>query len=312
MHIREIFMKKRILSLFLALFLLLTVVTIPATGLADAGSFSGDADFGGGWDSGSSWNSGSSWDDDDDYGASGGSFLFFGGGGGGGGSILILALIVLFIIFMSKRSKKAKSGPVAAGARPTAPPKPIADFRAIDSLFSEEEFKEKLSNLYVRMQNCWMNDKWEEMRPYLTGALYGQMEGQLKALKSMGRTNIMERIAVLDVVLTGYDEDEINHKMYAILNTRIVDYTVDADGNVVSGSKTAEKFMTYEWQMIRSKKASTRPKDDMEAMKCPSCGAPMDLNHSARCEFCDTVVTASDYDWVLSAIKGISQRTVNR
>ena len=49
------------------------------------------------------------------------------------------------------------------------------------------------------------------------------------------------------------------------LRTRIVDYTVkDATGEVVSGSKTAEKFLTYEWTLIRSKDSVT---PDKEALK---------------------------------------------
>ena len=42
---------------------------------------------------------------------------------------------------------------------------------------------------------------------------------------------------------------------------------------------------------------------------CPNCGAPLDLNHTAKCEYCGAIITAAEYDWVISAIKGISQRT---
>ena len=47
----------------------------------------------------------------------------------------------------------------------------------------------------------------------------------------------------------------------------------------------------------------------MTDLHCPNCGAPLDVNHSAKCEYCGQVITVDDYDWVISQIKGISQVT---
>ena len=47
-----------------------------------------------------------------------------------------------------------------------------------------------------------------------------------------------------------------------------------------------------------------------EYPSCPYCGAPLDINRSAKCEYCDNIVSTNDYDWCLASIKGLSQRTV--
>ena len=196
------------------------------------------------------------------------------------------------------------------GAARTVLPMTIAQLKELDPNFSEEAMKEKIGNLYIRMQDCWQNKKWDEMRTSMTDALFNQMGNQLDALIRNGQTNYIERIAVLGVDLTGFGQDEKNDIITAIVNTRIVDYTVsDETGAVVSGNKTAERFMTYEWTLVRTKGTKTVKAESNETAHCPNCGAPLDLNHTAKCEYCGAIITAAEYDWVISAIKGIAQRT---
>ena len=66
--------------------------------------------------------------------------------------------------------------------------------------------------------------------------------------------------------------------------------------------------------MIRSIGVKT-PAPDLEGARevsrnCPHCGAPIDLTQSARCSYCLSIVTAPEFDWVLSNIKGIAQQTL--
>ena len=191
---------------------------------------------------------------------------------------------------------------------------PISTIKDSDPNFSEAAIKEKIANLYVRMQNAWQEKEFEGMRPFMTDALYSQFKLQLDELIRSDCTNYVERISVLDVALSGWRSDEVVDAIVAIVNTRIVDYTTnDRTGQLVSGSKTVEKFMTYEWTLIRSKGMTTAASsgegsEETTTTHCPSCGAPVEINQSAKCPYCDSVISAGDYDWVISAIKGIAQR----
>ena len=51
-----------------------------------------------------------------------------------------------------------------------------------------------------------------------------------------------------------------------------------------------------EEQRLRTEKA-------YDATQCPSCGAPIKLNQAGKCEYCGTVVTGGNFDWVLSRIE---------
>jgi predicted RNA-binding Zn-ribbon protein involved in translation (DUF1610 family) len=68
--------------------------------------------------------------------------------------------------------------------------------------------------------------------------------------------------------------------------------------------------MTYEYILVRSSGYVTKAQDeDTKTFNCPNCGASLDINHSAKCPYCSSVITARTHDWVISSIKGIAQET---
>ena len=298
----------------IALILGLVIVPVRAKAL-DFGDFSGDSDFGGGWDSGDSWDSGgsdwgSSWDDDD-YSYSGGSYS---GSSSDGDWIFILIFLILIIgPALLKSGKKTNNRPVNTPyiqPTQTSSLKSVASYSGVDPTFSPTEFKEKLANLYVRFQNDWQAKNITELRPYLSDAMFAQMDRQLDAHRKNFETNFVERIAVLGVELLGWKQENGYDIMIAKLNTRIVDYVVDdRTGKVIRGSKTKEKFMTYEWTMARTTGVVTSRSTGTTSQTCPYCGAHVDINHSTVCEYCQSVLTTDTFDWVVTNIRAISQQT---
>lgn len=289
-----------ILSIFILLFTL-----SPLSAVADFGDFGGSADYGGGgdWGGGGSWDSDSSWDSGGDYGDSDEISL---------PGILIILIIVVIVSLRdtAKRKKKRSGGAQIRGAAPTTGLQPMGDIMTWDPDFSGDDVKQRLSNLYVQMQNCWQAKDLSPLRGDFTDQQFAQYDRQLQKYRDAGQTNIVERIAVLGVDLKGVKRDDKNDILVARLRTRVTDYVIDdATGKVVRGSKTAEKFMEYEWTLVRARGGKTRKQEGDEAFHCPSCGAPMDINQSAKCAYCGTVVSKADYDWVIAGIKGLSQRT---
>ena len=302
--------KKR--SLYIAMFiavLLLSLFVVPA--LADAGNFSGDSSYGGSYSGSYSGDYGGSYSGSSGYyysssdDSSEDAFIGFG---------IILVVLGAGVLILLFASKTGSTGMTGTGFTNYSQLMPISEIKNSDPNFSEAAMKEKIANLYVRMQNAWQAKEFEGMRPFMTDALYSQFKLQLDELIRFECTNYVERIAVLDVELKGWRSDETVDAIVAIVNTRIVDYTTnDKTGMLVSGSKTIEKFMTYEWTLTRSKGMTTpvfngEGSENTATIHCPSCGAPVEINQSAKCPYCDSVISAADYDWVISAVKGIAQR----
>ena len=292
--------------------LCILLMALPAFAGADFGDFSGDSDYGGSWDSGSDWSS-SSWDSD----YSSGSYYDDDSDVSGidiGISLAVMAAIVVLslIIDVSEKRKKKKqqNKPQGAQRTPDSRLQPLGDLAVTDPSFDANAMQEKISNLYVQMQNCWTDKNIESLRPYFTDAFFTQMERQLNGLKSRGLTNHVDRIAVLGVNLRGFYKQGGDEHLIVELRTRIVDYTVqDSDKKLVSGDRNREKFMTYEWDMCRAEGSVTTKAGAMQSVSCPGCGAPLSINTTAKCPYCGRVVTLDEHDWALCAIKGISQTT---
>ncbi len=305
-------MKKRLLVL-LTVLLIAAFVLVPRIGSADLGDFSGGGDYGGGdYGGGSDWG-GSDWDSSD-WGSSSSGYTSR-GGPGGFPTILIVVIVVIVIIVLSvSRSKNQTKRSTTPGATRTAASKlaPISTLMERDPNFSPEDLKEWLQNLYIKMQDCCTNRDVEPIRPYFADALWQQFDRQMKQLKAMHRTNRVERVAVLSVDLRGCYQDKNEDVIIAEIYARITDYTVDDEtGKVVLGSKTQEKFMTYEYALSRPiGKMTEAYHEGVTDRHCPNCGAPLSVNESIKCPYCDSVLSFSDHDWTVYSIKGISQKTV--
>lgn len=292
--------------------LCILLMMLPAFAGADFGDFSGDSDYGGSWDSGSDWSS-SSWDSD----YSSGSYYDDDSDVSGidiGISLAVMAAIVvlglIFDVSEKRKKKKQQNKPQGAQRTPDSRLQPLGDLAVTDPSFDANAMQEKISNLYVQMQNCWTDKNIESLRPYFTDAFFTQMERQLNGLKSRGLTNHVDRIAVLGVNLRGFYKQGGDEHLIVELRTRIVDYTVqDSDKKLVSGDRNREKFMTYEWNMCRAEGSVTTKEGAMQSVSCPGCGAPLSINTTAKCPYCGRVVTLDEHDWALCAIKGISQTT---
>ncbi|MDY4895665.1 MAG: TIM44-like domain-containing protein [Eubacteriales bacterium] len=292
--------------------LCILLMALPAFAGADFGDFSGDSDYGGGWDSGSDWSS-SSWDSD----YSSGSYYDDDSDVSGidiGISLAVMAAIVvlglIFDVSEKRKKKKQQNKPQGAQRTPDSRLQPLGDLAVTDPSFDANAMQEKISNLYVQMQNCWTDKNIESLRPYFTDALFTQMERQLNGLKNQGLTNYVDRIAVLGVNLRGFYRQGDKEHLIVELRTRIVDYTVqDSNNKLVSGDRNREKFMTYEWDMCRAEGSVTTREGAMQSVSCPGCGAPLSINTTAKCPYCGRVVTLDEHDWALCAIKGIAQST---
>ena len=51
----------------------------------------------------------------------------------------------------------------------------------------------------------------------------------------------------------------------------------------------------------RSADATSPAAGGLPAEHCPSCGAPLDLDHNGACRYCHGIVTAGRHDWVLTS-----------
>ncbi|MGN0301898.1 MAG: TIM44-like domain-containing protein [Anaerotardibacter sp.] len=303
-------MKKKTIALMAACALVCMLI-IPGIAVGDAGSFSGSSSYGGS-SGGSSYS--------DSYSSSS---TYYGSSSDSDGSSdlgdLAFAFIVVVIILVGAKIKSSigggksggGSGAQPAGATVTAQSdlKPMAEIAERDPEFNKKAVEEKVANIYVKMQNAWTAGDFEPMRPYFDNDMFAQFSRQLEQMKSKGYTNYVDNIAVLEVTARGWYESGEKENIVLKVRTRINDYIMDSEGNCVQGTPTRELFMEYEYVLSRPVGTKTKTQQSaVDSKHCPNCGAPLDEAASAKCEYCGSVITFDQHDWVISAIKGVSQQ----
>ncbi len=290
-------MKKKTKLMFLMLRCLCfaLILFVPMTAHADFGNFAGSRDYGGG-------SGGGSFDGDFDLAMEVLTWI-----------IAIIAVVVLMIYYLIK--DKVTGGKILGDQAQYKTSdgmelRTMAEFKAMDTGFDEGAFREQLSNLYVQLQQFWHEKDIEPMRPYLTDAFFNQSERQLNDLRQKNQTPCTERIAVLAVSPRGFYQSGGMDHMVVKVSTRIVAYIVDdRTGNVISGDRNREKFMEYEWDLCRESGIITNQTDGLNSVICPQCGAPLNINQSAKCPYCGSIITVTNRSWALNNIKGLSQES---
>ena len=226
--------------------------------------------------------------------------------------VAFVFLIFAIFWFLSHRKKSQRRTPIVINTnQPVINLREMNEYLELDPNFDEERIKTLMANLYVQMQETWQAKNIESLRPYMTDKFFNQMNKQLEEFRKHNRTDYTERIAVLNVDLVGWRQSVGMDYITVSLSSRIVSYVLDdITGKLISGDKNKEKFMEYEIDLSRKSGTLTTPETEgTKSATCPHCGAPINLNASAKCEYCGSIITNVNTDWAICAMRGISQRT---
>ena len=228
---------------------------------------------------------------------------------------LLIPLAILW--FASKRSQGKGGGRKEVvytndNKKITPDQKAVEKIKKIDPGFDEQKFIAKVNNMFIQLQNAWTKKEWRSIRPFETDELFSMHERQLQSYINNKTTNVIDKITIFDTEIVGFRQDAVNDIVDVLIKARFNDYVVDDEtGKVIVGDPHQEFFMTYNWKLIRKKgvKTKTQESGTLRTDLCPQCGAPVSINATGECEYCRSVVTKGDYDWVLSEIELIEQVT---
>ena len=298
---------KKIFAIMLIVLMISFVSTIsyalegPNDKIADVGSFES---YDSSWDSGgSSWDSGSSWD----FGSSSSSSYDsdYDGDGSGLMGFIIFLIIIAIIIYYGKN--KGSSTPQTSSMPRThfntgSSGLVEQQVKAVDPLFNKEVFLSWARTLFIKLQEAWAARDWETIRTFESVELFEQHKKQLQGYIDNHQINVMERIAVLGVELESFTQNGDKDILTCILRSRMNDYIIDdRTRQLIKGEKNKDIYGTYKLTFVRKTGVKTQAGTaEVNKTNCPNCGAPTEITSSGRCEYCGSVITTGEHDWVLS------------
>ncbi|MEQ8173617.1 MAG: Tim44-like domain-containing protein [Syntrophomonadaceae bacterium] len=184
----------------------------------------------------------------------------------------------------------------------------MADLRSRDPNFSEDMFMSRVNNMFIQLQEAWQAKDWKKVRPFESDELFNTHARQLQEFIDSKTTNVVDEIAVLRTEISDYHDNGATETLDVYMRVRLKDYIInDETGKVIEGDPKQEITMEYELAMSRRKGVVTRLAESTTVTTCPNCGANVSINASGECEYCNSVVSNGDFDWVLTRLDVLSQ-----
>lgn len=180
--------------------------------------------------------------------------------------------------------------------------------RLIDPYFSEDAFLGFTREVFIKIQQAWTNRDWSVIRPFESNELFAQHQAQLQEYINNNKINVIEKISINHVRLRDFKQDGDKEVIVVELHAVMRDYVIDANSKQVLESNPNKDWnMRYLMTFNRKTGVKTVVGTNKKATtNCPNCGAPTQITSSGMCEYCGSVITTGEYDWVLSDIRGIN------
>jgi hypothetical protein len=176
-----------------------------------------------------------------------------------------------------------------------------AVFESKSRSFSWGKFEARARLIFDELQAAWSTLNWERARPHETDNIFQMHKYWIDAYQRQGLRNALDQCRITSLQPVKIKEDAFYNAITLRLWAEGFDYTVDVQGKVVSGSKTSLRRWSEYWTFIRNRQA--KPTPARVDLNCPNCGAPLKVNATGICEFCNGKITSGDFDWVLSRIE---------
>jgi ribosomal protein L24E len=175
------------------------------------------------------------------------------------------------------------------------------EFERNNPEFSWGEFQARARVIFDELQAAWSTLNWERARPHETDNIFQMHQYWIEAYRRQQLRNIIESCAITSMQPVKVQQDAFYQSITLRIWAQGADYTIDASGNVVAGSRKKLRKWSEYWTFIRNRNAKSGPAHT--DLNCPNCGSPLKVNASGICEFCGGKITSGEFDWVLSKIE---------
>ena len=154
------------------------------------------------------------------------------------------------------------------------------------------------------MQKAWGAGDMSSLEADFTPDAFAQYKRQLDEKNERGEhAHCIVHSVIADRM--GWNNTQTEWLLAVRITAVITAWDTDGQGNIISGSDTKRKQMTYAWELRKSKSVG------VNVRKCPNCGASLQINAGIKCPHCETQLTAAANSWALHSIKGVSQKTLD-
>ena len=179
--------------------------------------------------------------------------------------------------------------------------------RQIDPEFSSDNFLAWTREVFLKIQQAWTDRNWKVIRPFESNELFNIHNSQLNEYIKNHKINVVEKINISNATLREFRQDGDKEVLVVELHAVMRDYVIDEKTKkALESNPNKDWYMKYLMTFNRKKGVLTKAgTSNKSTTNCPNCGAPTEITSSGQCEYCDSVITTGEHDWVLSDIHSI-------
>lgn len=218
--------------------------------------------------------------------------------GGAFAGVVVWIIIIVIIIIISTRKGTSVSEPKLQSNAAA-----IAKLKEIIPGFDDKKFLQDGYKIFLDVEDAWMNFELDKVKDVITDEMFNMYESQLSSMEIKGEQNIMNGFNLKDCAITNVVDQNDNIEVTTKYIIEFYDYIIEKEsGKVLRGSKVNKLKMYYDFTFVMK---NTDEKID----HCPNCGAPVEVNASGVCPYCNSKIVGENTSWVMS--KKVCTRQTN-
>ena len=163
-----------------------------------------------------------------------------------------------------------------------------------------DELKGTFSNIFIKLLLGIQLCDLEDVKHFLSDELYDKYSKICEEHKQKNEAQMYDEMNVKSIDYSLSEDEE-----YDIANVHIISRYMDYILDLNSGKKKKgidDHRVEIEHDLVFKKK---KGKERASVVKCEGCGANLDANNTGKCEYCGTIHSAINYEYVLFSITNL-------
>jgi Tim44-like domain len=155
---------------------------------------------------------------------------------------------------------------------------------------------------FLAIYQHWSARNWEGVRHLLSDRLYEANQFWTDRYKQHNWFNRLANLKIQRVVLARLEVDRFYEAITVRIFASCYDYTEDAQGKLIGGSKRQLREYSEYWTFVR-RTGLLHSTGEFGLNQCPQCGAAADkMGQAAECGYCGSKISTGEFSWVLFLI----------
>ena len=180
----------------------------------------------------------------------------------------------------------------------------ISEIKTKDPNFNENNLLDKISTLFMKIQDARSKRDIKLMRAYVSEELYKRFDMQLGEMEKNKRYNKIEGLSIDNTRILNISIDENYDRIKVLILASWKDIIIDDAWKILEWENNTISWKEI-WEFIRSANVKTDVNKSVFNDKCPNCWAPLDINNVWECNYCHSSIIKWEFDWVLSRIEQV-------